>query len=71
MQVITPQEWQEWASNPVTKQFVNDMRVARQAIMEAWAGRAYQALGNETALGKVEAYRELIDAIEEEYKNAK
>ena len=67
---ITQQDRQEWAKHSVTREFLEQLKQARQDTMETWATEGYVGrtseealLQNATALGGVRVLDQVIDAI--------
>jgi len=68
---ITEQDRLEWAQNPVTKAFLQQLTESRQEAMESWAKEYFVgstleegAIRNATALGGMRVLNDLIAQIE-------
>jgi hypothetical protein len=66
-----PEDFLGWLQNPITQTFLNSLQEDRQAIMEAWARRAYtgdngdQTLQlNAIGLAQVKTIDELLQNLE-------
>ena len=72
---VTEEAWKEWRHSLVTQEFRRFLAKAQQAVMEQWAAKAFMGetrdevlILNAAALGKIEAYKELIDLDYEQFK---
>jgi hypothetical protein len=66
-----PEDFLGWLQNPITQTFLNSLQDDRQAIMEAWARRAYTGdKGDQTlqlnaiGLAQVKTIDELLQNLE-------
>ena len=71
-QVISAQQWDEWARAPATVEFTSTLREAVEEAKEAWAQWAYLSENREVsermntaALAEVSALRKVIDQLED------
>ena len=72
MVLLTQADRKQWAHNPVTEEFLQQLRDSKQEAMEAWAKEAFvgndiatSAQQNATAIGGIRVLDQLIGAIEE------
>jgi len=73
-----PEDFLSWFHNPITESFLHGMREDRQAIMEAWARRAYtgekegQTLQlNAVGLAQIKTIDELLQNLEDSAEEAR
>ncbi len=60
-QQISPQQWDEWARNPVTVAFRDNLLVAVEETKEQWASGAFpDEKGNWAALGGLDVLKQVI-----------
>ncbi len=69
---VTEGEWKEWATHPVTRAFLEDLKETHQDTLEAWGNGAYVGdSGEETlqfsakALGSLDMLKQIIKRIDD------
>ena len=67
----TPVEWQEWAQNPATLEFLGWLEAAREDTKEAWSKEQFVGktdsetlAANATALGGVRVLDQVMEKVE-------
>ena len=72
---IKVEDWNEWRQRPETQELLKFLALARQALMEQWAAKQFQGetrdevlILNSAALGKMEAYQEILELNYEQLK---
>jgi hypothetical protein len=59
---MTQNEFQEWKVHPVTEEFLNHLKKAKQETMELWANRTFTTEGeNQFALGGVYSINQILE----------
>lgn len=73
-----PEDFLGWLRNPITESFLHSLQLDKQAIMEAWARRAYtgdssdQTLQlNAIGLAQVKTIDELLQNLEQSAEEAR